>query len=116
MTLSSDRRQDERFDVLGAMWGVLELSEPARIGNVSLTGALVDSPVPAALDSTQVLHLLVDGQDVKVDAHVRHVRAVPAGKFEERYLIGLEFSSPPTTVIQAIEQLASEQTEKQAGS
>jgi PilZ domain len=114
MTPISDRRQDERFDVVGAMWGVLELNEPARIDNVSVTGALVDSPVPAALDSSQVLHLTVDGQEIKVEAHVRHVRAIPTGRFEERFMIGLEFASPPLTVIHAIEQLGVERASNQA--
>lgn len=112
----SDRRQDERFDVVGSMWGVLELNEPARIENVSLTGALVDSPVPAALGSTHLLHLVVDGQDVKVEGLVRHVHAMPQGARQERYVIGVEFSSPPLHVVQAIEQLGSEQGQEPAKS
>lgn len=108
----SDRRKDERFDVVGAMWGVLELNEPARIENVSLTGALIDSPVSAALGSTHPLRLIVDGQEVKVEGLVRHVRGVQHLGREERYFIGVEFSAPPVHVTQAIEQLGSEQAQE----
>lgn len=111
----SDRRKDERFDVVGSMWGVLELNEPARIENVSLTGALVDSPVPAALGSTHLLHLVVDGQEVKVEGLVRHVHSSATGR-EERFLIGVEFSSPPLHVVQAIEQLGIEQGQEPTAS
>ena len=101
----ADRRHGERFDVVGALWGQLELTESAQIRNVSTTGALIDSPLPAALNSSQPLRLVVDGHEVKVDAHVRHVRRVSAERAAPRYLIGLEFSSPPVSVVQSIEQL-----------
>jgi PilZ domain len=101
----ADRRHGERFDVVGALWGQLELTESAQIRNVSTTGALIDSPLPAALDSSQPLRLVVDGHEVKVDAHVRHVRRIPIERGTARYLIGLEFSSPPVSVVQSIEQL-----------
>jgi hypothetical protein len=102
----ADRRHGERFDVVGALWGQLELSESAQIRNVSTTGALIDSPLPAALDSSQPLRLVVDGHAVSVEALVRHVRRVTVDRGSARYLIGLEFSSPPVSVVQSIEQLA----------
>lgn len=114
MTMLSDRRQDERFDVVGAMWGVFEINEPATIENVSVTGALLNSPIPATPNFTQVLHLVVDGQEVKVDANVRHVRAVRDDEGEERYMIGVEFSAPPLPVVQAVEQLALEDAPERA--
>ena len=113
MMLLSDRRQDERFDVVGSMWGVLDINEPATIDNVSTTGALVNSPMPATPNFTQELHLVVDGQDVKMDAIVRHVRGVINEAGDERFLIGVEFVGPPLTVIQAVEQLAENAIEKQ---
>ena len=73
----TDRRSQPRYDVVGTLWGVLELSEEARILNISATGALVDSPLPCAVDSTQEVQLGVDGHDVTVDARVRHVHPEP---------------------------------------
>ena len=104
----TDRRLRERFDVVGAMWGLLELSEPARIQNVSTTGALIDSPHPSALDSTLAVRVMIDGQPVRLDGLVRHVQKTESETNRGRYLIGLEFSSPPESVIQSIEQLGAE--------
>jgi hypothetical protein len=101
-----DRRGQVRFDVVGALWGLLELTETARICNVSNTGALIDSPLPAALDSTQTVRVIVEGQTVALDARVRHIRRVGIESGTPRYLIGLEFMSPPESVVQSIEQLA----------
>jgi PilZ domain-containing protein len=102
----SDRRAQTRFDVIGSLWGVLELEEEARLRNVSANGVLLDSPVPMALDSTQEIRLEVDGQDVTVEARVRHVRLQSGDAVEPRYVIGLEFVEPPLSVLQSIEQLS----------
>ena len=104
----TDRRSHERFDVVGAMWGILELSEPACIRNVSTSGALIDSPLPAILDSTQSVRVIVEGQAVTLDATVRHVRRFADETSAERYLVGLEFLSPPTSVVHSIEQLGAQ--------
>jgi hypothetical protein len=101
----TDRRAQPRYDVVGALWGVLELREEAQIRNVSATGALLESSFPAALDAAQTLRLLVDGHGVAVEARVRHVRAEADGRMEPCYAIGVEFVAPPTPVLQAIEQL-----------
>ncbi len=101
----SDRRSQPRFDVIGSLWGVLELHEEARLRNVSATGVLLDSPVPMALDSTQTIRLAVDGQGVAVEARVRHVRQQTDNSPEARFVIGLEFIEPPLSVLQSIEQL-----------
>src|SRR5262249_3791856 len=96
-----------RYDVIGALWGVLELHEQARLRNVSATGVLLDSPVPMALDSAQTIRLEVDGQTVTVDARVRHVRQQNYDSRGARHAIGLELIEPPTPVLQSIEQLNS---------
>jgi hypothetical protein len=101
----SDRRAQPRYDVIGTLWGVLELREAARLRNVSATGVLLDSPVPMALDSEQTIRLAVDGQAVAVDARVRHVHPQTDDSLERRYVIGLEFIDPPLSVLQSIEQL-----------
>ena len=107
-----DRRSRVRYDVVGTLWGLLELSEKARIRNVSRTGVLIESPFPAALASTHTVTLIVDGESVDVDARVRHVRLVEStgsktsGASEgPRYVIGLEFLSPPESVLRSIDHL-----------
>ena len=71
----TDRRSRPRYDIVGALWGVLELHEDACIRNVSATGALLDSPFPVALDSAQTVRLSVDGQWVAVEAQENVVTA-----------------------------------------
>lgn len=112
----SDRRRDERFDVFGALWGVLEINEPAMIDNVSVTGALVNSPIPATPNFNQVLQVVVDGQEVKLDATVRHVRAIQRAEGDERFLIGVEFAAPPLPVVHAVEQLATDESQERSAS
>ena len=104
-----ERRSRPRFDVHGALWGHLELTESVRICNVSKTGTLVDSPIPAALESTPTHRVIIDGDPVAVATCVPHVTRVSrnATGFRgpaTRYLIGLEFLSPPESVLRLIEQ------------
>lgn len=98
---SSDRRAYERFDVVGTLWGVLELPEPARIVNVSRSGALIDAPVEPILNSVRSLRLRVPDGDVSVEAAVRHVRPAEPGRF----LVGVEFVAAPASVLTSIEQI-----------
>jgi hypothetical protein len=104
----TDRRSQPRYDVVGSLWGVLELSAEARILNISAAGALVESPLPCAVDSTQEVRLGVDGHDVTVDARVRHLRAEATSGAEPRYFIGVEFISPPLSVLQSIEHMSAD--------
>src|SRR5262245_37676398 len=104
MTPYGDRRSVTRFEIIGTLWGQLELVEPVRIINVSMTGALIDSPVPAALDSTQPIHFTIDGERMVVDARVRHVRRLASEPGSEpgpsRFMIGVEFIAPPMALVQ----------------
>ena len=111
MSPVGDRRSHVRFDVVGALWGLLEMNEAARIRNVSTTGALIESPVPVALGSTQTIRVTVDGEPVTVDTRVRHVRRADGRNVTDisaaPFLIGVEFISPPWSVVQSIEELGS---------
>lgn len=100
-TPTTDRRAFERFDVLGPLWGQLELPELVTVLNVSSAGLLVESPSCLVLNSMHAVRMLVDGDAVTVEATVRH--CLPAG--EGRHRIGLEFVAVPTTVLTSIEQL-----------
>jgi len=102
----TDRRSQPRYDVVGTLWGVLELREEAHIRNVSATGALVESSSPVALDSSHTVCLAIDGQEVAVETRVRHVQPFAHGR-PDRYMIGLEFVSPPVSVLHTVEQLSS---------
>ncbi len=102
-----DRRIRVRFDVIGALWGLLELTESAHLVNISTTGALVESSSPVAVDSTQSIHLTLDDDPIAVDARVRHLRRVVNAEGLQRFLVGLEFVAPPIHLLNSIDRLAS---------
>ena len=103
-TPSTDRRVHERFDVLGALWGVLELPETATVIDVSSTGMLIEAAICPPLNSVHSVRILVDGDPVLVDTVVR--RCQPSA--EGQMLIGLEFLTAPTMVLASIEQLSAD--------
>jgi hypothetical protein len=100
------RRAQVRFEVLGTLRGTLELTEAARIINISANGVLLESGARVALGSLQELQLTFDGQPTRVAARVK--RLVPLTDHSGRYLIGLEFLSPPSSLIESIAQLSGE--------
>jgi hypothetical protein len=101
---STDRRAYERFDVLGSLWGQLELPEVATVVDVSSAGLLVEAMLCPVLNSVHAVRMLVDGESVSVDAVVRSCRPAADG----RHRIGLEFLTVPTTVLLSIEQLGAD--------
>jgi hypothetical protein len=96
-----DRRARVRLEVVGALWATLELAEPVRVLNISRDGALLTSPTPMTPETIQPLQLRLEGQDVTVDAQVRHVRRVSGPDEPVRYLVGVEFLSKPPALVRA---------------
>jgi hypothetical protein len=101
-----DRRVRPRFEILGAMWGTLDLDEEARVLDISSTGALIESTESATVDSMQVVRIVIAGTEIATSAYVRHVRFVADDNQHPRHLIGLELISPPVSLQYAIDQLA----------
>jgi len=100
-TPTTDRRLHERFDVLGSLWGVLELPETASIVNASGSGLLIETSVCPVLDSVHSTDIQIGGADLRVDSVVRHLQPSEDGK----YRIGLEFIEPPSQIDNALEHL-----------
>ena len=99
-----DRRRRIRLEVVGALWGALEVERQAQLLNISRSGALIMSPVPAAVDSMQSVKLTVEGHEVRLDARVRHMQRL--GNSQEgdpQYRIGLEFLEAPAVLVHALE-------------
>ena len=103
-----DRRAHVRFDVVGTMYGLLETTETTRVVNISPRGALVDSPLPAALDSTQLVRFVLDDQPLVVDARVRHLGRISGEEGTPGYLIGLEFVPPLFPVPPSLDRIIHE--------
>ena len=98
-----DRRRRIRLEVVGSLWGTLEIEREAQLVNISRTGALILSPVPAVVDSTQSVKLTVEGHELKLAARVRHQQLVTDTGGEPSYRIGLEFLEAPAVLGHALE-------------
>ena len=94
MSPLADRRARVRSEGVGRLRGVLEIAQPARVVNISSTGALIETSMSAAIGSHRPLQLTVEGQPVRVDACVRSVTQI-GGEPQGLYAIGVEFVSPP---------------------
>ena len=104
MRALGDRREHIRLEVVGSLWGTLDVNKRARVVNVSGTGALIASPVPAAIDSTQTVRLTLDGREFTLEARVRHLKQVAnPGDDGTRYQIGLEFLGASPALALALE-------------
>jgi hypothetical protein len=103
-TPTTDRRVHERFDVLGALWGVLELPETATVLDVSTLGMLIEATLSPPLNSVHAVRMLVDGDQIRVDTIVRHSRPAAGGRMR----IGLEFLTAPSPVLASIEQIGAD--------
>jgi hypothetical protein len=101
----ADRRAYVRMEVVGALWGALELAVATQVVNISTSGVLLESPIPAAQESTQPLTLRIDGNELTVTANVRRVEQVNVENSQPRYYIGLEFVAPPLRLLHAIQDL-----------
>jgi hypothetical protein len=106
MNPTGDRRALVRLEIVGSLRGVLELTEVARIVNISDRGALVEAPIAVALESTQSVRLIIDGRPILVDARVRHVRRAAIEGDVPQYLIGVEFLSVPPALLRSVEHLS----------
>jgi len=98
-----DRRRRIRLEVVGSLWGTLEVDRQTTLMNISRTGALILSPVPASVDTTQTVKLTIEGHEVKLAARVRHLHRVSESSSAPQYRIGLEFLEAPAILIHSLE-------------
>ena len=104
MVPTGDRRSRPRLEVVGLLWGALDIMEPARVVDISRGGVLIESPVAVPPGSEQLIQLSLDGQRIRVDVRACHMRqsSSHAGP-SAHYLIGYEFVHPPAALAEALE-------------
>jgi len=85
----TDRREHERFDVTGRLWGALEEDAPAVLRNIALNGAMVEAAVAPAMRTMRIARISLRGPDLELVAAVRYMRSVSDD--DDRCLIGVEF-------------------------
>ena len=97
-----DRRDKARFDVVGELWGRIDMTVPVLVQNICRGGALLDSPSLLARNSVHRVSILADGQRHFVQIRVRHSGPKSGAVGPQRYSIGVEFLSLPQAVQDAL--------------
>ena len=90
-----DRRGLARLEVVGALWGRLNIGKAVRVVNIGQGGALIESSVPVFVNTAETLDLTINGKHVRIEALVRHVEPLAGQGPGEGYQIGLEFLQIP---------------------
>ena len=101
-----DRRSAVRLEVVGALWGTLEVHKQARVRDLNQEGALLEYPVPVLPDTVHAVTFEHHGERVSLDVRVRHVRQATAPDGAVVYLAGVEFLSVPSALPELVAGLS----------
>jgi hypothetical protein len=101
-----DRRSAVRLEVVGALWGTLEVHKRARIRDLNQDGALLEYPVPVVPDTVHAVTFSHNGHSISLDVRVRHVRTARADDGAVVYLAGVEFLSAPAALPELVSGVA----------
>ncbi len=88
-----DRRSAVRLEVVGALWGTLEVHKQARVRDLNHDGAHLKYPIPVVPDTVHAVTFAHNGHRISMDVRVRHVRAARGPEGAMVYLAGVEFLS-----------------------
>jgi hypothetical protein len=99
-----DRRSELRFEIIGQLWGSLEVTEQLPLRNVGRGGALVEASQPLSADTLHGVRLMIGSQPSDVEVRVCHVTPVKEAA-GDRYLIGLEFLNPGASTLEQIDRI-----------
>jgi hypothetical protein len=99
-----DRRSELRFEIIGQLWGSLEVLERLPLRNLGRGGALVESPLPLSAETVHDVRLMLGGEPNDLQVKVRHVTPLreAAG---DRYLVGLEFVEASIGTLEQIDRI-----------
>jgi hypothetical protein len=89
-----DRRIKPRFEIVGDLWGSVDVSASLPVVNLGRGGALLDSPVPFVPESVLSVTAVTREESHKVTVRVRHSTESDQ-KGGRRYRIGVEFVDVP---------------------
>jgi PilZ domain-containing protein len=85
-----DRRRKPRFEIVGDLFGSVDVTVGLRILNLGRGGALVDSPLALVPGSVHAVRAVGNGESHPMTIRVRHSTAT-AQQGHRRYLLGVEF-------------------------
>lgn len=91
-----DRRAKARFEIVGDLWGRIDMSAPMLVQDICRDGALLDSPSLLPTGSIHWVTVLAGGERHRIQIRVRHSRlATEVAARPPRYAIGVEFLNLP---------------------
>jgi hypothetical protein len=85
-----DRRVSPRFEIVGDLWGNVDVSASLTVVNLGRGGALLESPVPFAPESVHSVVAVTAEESHEVTLRVRHSTAGHQHG-QRKYLVGVEF-------------------------
>lgn len=107
MSLLADRRTRMRYEVVGVLRGTLEISQPARVRNISGDGALIETSAALVVGMLQSIQMTLDGRSSRITSRVRHV--TPIGQPPKTtYAVGVEFQSPPEALAASLANMTAD--------
>lgn len=90
---SGDRRGQPRFEIIGDLWGSLDIAATLTLVNLGLGGALLESPIRLPPESVHAMVAISEGETHTITARVRHCGSGAPGDRAGRpaFLVGVEF-------------------------
>ncbi len=84
-----DRRSKPRFEIVGELWGSVDVSASLAVLNLGRGGALLESSMRLTPGTTYSVQVVTDTESHRVTMRVRHTVASAEGG--HGYLVGVEF-------------------------
>src|SRR5205085_2540990 len=97
-----ERREEERFPVLGELEGEVRVFQPMVTTELGRGGVQIETSFPFHLDSIHELRLALD-QPIVVKGRVTHCSIIDVDQEFVRYRSGVEFIDMPARLRQVIE-------------
>ena len=99
---NSDKRDTERFRILGELHGEVMVFQPMTVREVSRAGAQVESGFPLQLNSLHEFRLTLGPRSIVVKGRVVHCSISDVDQEVVVYRSGVEFVEPSERVAAAI--------------
>lgn len=102
--MSSERRSDDRIDILGELGGEVMVFQAMTLKQLSPTGARIETPFPLQLDSLHQIRLTLGSRSVVVKGRVAHCQVSDMEHEHIAYQSGIQFIEVSDRIQEAIEQ------------
>ena len=99
---SDDKRDAERFKILGELQGEVMVFQPMVVREVSLTGVQIESAFPLQLNSLHDFRLRLGARSIVIKGRVAHCSISDVDQELVTYRSGLEFVEPSDRVFSVI--------------